>query len=146
MYFSGFDAWADWTSAAHEWLLLGDIGAFTATDDNVSDIVTTELLVAGYARITVANKVDDDQVSTYYNSRSYGADPPVFSGLAAGKYIQALVLAETTGRLLAFWDVQQPSDVGTLALNFATYTADNGDPLPSAGPNTQMIHQQQARA
>jgi len=81
----------------------------------VSDVVADEIGVAGYARITLANKFSTKDNAN--NRTDYGADNPVWAALAAG---------ETIGWAIVFKLVTNDADSPVIALLDGTDVPTNG--------------------
>jgi hypothetical protein len=105
-------------------LLLKSTHAPNRDHNFVADIVADEISVAGYARQALAAETvtEDDAVDFAY----LDADDPVFSGLAAGQTVGAMVLFihtgnDATAELIAYYDlVDTLTNGGAITVNFNT--------------------------
>lgn len=115
------DAWGDWATASHYWMLLRSDFVQDRTDHYVADLVAYEVGVAGYARQAVTGEVRS--VDTTNHRVSYSCDDVTFAGLAAGEtigwaVIYKVVTNDSDHLLLCVADLTNtPTSDGTIILN-----------------------------
>lgn len=146
LYLSGMEAWSEWTSVAHDWLLVGATYVDDSTYTSVADIAADELSIGGYARLPVANTLRAPSESGGYFGMAYGADHPHWDALAAGTVVSYLVLAEhrvadATAALIARWQLDPTTtDGGSLGLTMPPWVDPYGTPFPSGNASTGLVH------
>jgi hypothetical protein len=147
LWAGGFDRWAAWETAPCQWLLMTNTFAFDATDDVVADIAASEVTVIGYSRAALTGPALADHSASGVRTKCYGCAAPAFNGLDPGQAIRAAVLAlddgaDATSGLVAWWPVNQPTDLYDITFDFPPWTF-SGSPLPGGDVDTRLIHYHQ---